>query len=474
MRNFLLVLTFLCGLAGFAQAPTIECDLMLCPYTNGTAEITNNQTYETYQWYYKYWFLNGEYEAIDGATSASFTYDWMTYDQALLKVVVTLNGQEYESNVLQVDSYAWTGLLVESSWTENEAYIHPDNGHFMICPGSSITNTVGSPYTNFQWYKDGEPIEGATQGTYLFTEAGTYNVVAAPESCPNSTSSSPDMIVELREDCTGDIAPVIIGDLMMCPWTEGTAFVSNHQGYETYQWYYKYWFLNDDYVAIEGATSANFTYDWYTYDQALLKLVTTRNGQTFESNVIQIDSYNWVGLLVESSYDEEQVYIHPDNGHFMMCPGSSITNSVGSPYISFQWYKDGEPIEGATQSTYVFTEPGAYRVVASPDVCPDSTTTGPEMIVELRDDCTAGTENPELKNNITLYPNPANSVLNVQLGNNVSAEGYAIYDVTGKQLTTGSLNGNLSSINIEGLATGSYLIKINGANGQATKLFVKQ
>ena len=288
MRNFLLILTFICSLVGFAQAPTIEGDLMLCPYTNGTAEITNNQTYETYQWYYKYWFLNGEYEAIDGATSASFTYDWMTYDQALLKVVVTLNGQEYESNTLQIDSYAWAGLLVESNWTENE------------------------------------------------------------------------------------------------------------------------------------------------------------------------------------------VYVHPDNGHFMMCPGSSITNSVGSPYISFQWYKDGEAIEGATESTYVFTEPGAYRVVASPDVCPDSTTTGPEMIVELRDDCTAGTENPELKNSITLYPNPASGVLNVQLGNNVSAEGYTIYDVTGKQLTTGSLNGNLSSINIEALAAGSYLIKVNGANGQATKLFVKQ
>lgn len=88
----------------------------------------------------------------------------------------------------------------------------------------------------------------------------------------------------------GQANPTLTGDTMLCPWTDGTAAVTNPI-YDSYQWYFKYWFLNDPFVAIEGATQSTFTYDWYTYDQALFYVKTTKDGEAYISDTLQIDSY---------------------------------------------------------------------------------------------------------------------------------------------------------------------------------------
>lgn len=480
MKFLLLIscwLTITCS--AFAQAPAIEGDVMLCPYTNGTATITTNQTYDTYQWYYKYWFLNDAYAAIDGATAASFTYDWYTYDQALLKVVVTSGGQTYESNAIQIDSYAWVGLDVMSEFND-AVTINQNDGSFLLCDGGAITNSIGSPYTIIQWYKNDVAVEGATGSTFVITEPGTYYATAAPGFCPNSVSNTLPLVVTVNPDCsTPEVtAPVIAGEnVMMCPWTTSTASVTNNQTYDTYQWYYKYWFTDDEFEAIDGATSATFDYDWYTYDQAIFKLVVTSGGQTFESNTIQIDSYNWVSLDFTLDFSEGVV---PDDATFsyLICEGDTITNTLPDLYsANIQWYRNDEPIEGANSQVYVITEPGTYYVSAGPGICPDpvnnSNTMANPVVVSWNPECTAGVHTPDT-NAFILYPNPANTVLNISLPDGKTAENYIIYDVTGKTLMQGALGDTTSAINIERLSAGNYFIKVSGQSLESTKLFIKQ
>jgi len=168
MKLFLLfTLCFTTAFSAMAQPPVIEGDVMLCPYTNGTANVTNDVTYTTYQWYSKYWFTDDPFVAIPNATSASFTYDWMTYDQSLLKLVVTLNGVELESNQIQIDSYQWASLLVSTTTSGN--VVRGEYPIYLMCEGGTLTNTVLSPYTNAQWYRDGVAIEGATNLSYTIT-----------------------------------------------------------------------------------------------------------------------------------------------------------------------------------------------------------------------------------------------------------------------------------------------------------------
>lgn len=381
MKLLLLVSCWL-GLtfSAFAQAPTIEGDIMLCPSFDsyGTATVIGDVTYDTYQWYSEPVYFSNGYEPIEGAIESSFTYDWYTYDVNHLKVVVTKDGETFESNVLLIDSYNWASLLIEHQYTETVVYQYETG--FYICEGDSIRNTVSSPYTVVQWYKDGEPIEGATAITYTITEPGVYRVVAAPAVCPMSTSTSPPIIVNANLNCNiENITPVIDGKKVLCAGETATASLTNGLEYDEYYWQVKRADV-DYYEDIEGANDPTFTYSAEEYATTTIQCVGKLNGLYYVSNEIEI---------------------------------------------------------------------------------------------ELDADCTASVNNPHATA-FTLYPNPANTVLNVNMSNGKNAESYIVYDVTGKTLLQGTLSGTASAINIEGLANGSYLIKVSGQNTQSTKMFIKQ
>ncbi|WP_284653305.1 T9SS type A sorting domain-containing protein [Flavobacterium terrisoli] len=271
-------------------------------------------------------------------------------------------------------------------------------------------------------------------------------------------------------------APQITGDLMLCPWTNGTATVTNPI-YDTYQWYSKYWFSSDPYVAIDGATQSSFTYDWYTYDQSLFKVVATLNGNTYESNVIQIDSYAWVGFTVGTEMNEF-VSINPNNGNMMLCPGGSFTASIFMPYDSgIQWYKNGTPIDGANEMNYLITGPGSYHVVAAPSFCPNSTSSNESLPIVVEEDtnCNLGVGNPNPNAAFTIYPNPTAATLYLSLSNDAHFTKYRIIDAAGKVLAENNLisGQNTAAINVNHLSAGFYLIQLQGENQTTVKRFIK-
>ncbi len=71
--------------------------------------------------------------------------------------------------------------------------------------------------------------------------------------------------------------------------------------------------------------------------------------------------------------------------------------------------------------------------------------------------------------NINLFPNPANNVLFVA---SKQALQYAVFDVLGKQLLSGTTTGN-SSVDIAALSKGMYFIRLTADGKQAVKRFVK-
>lgn len=270
--------------------------------------------------------------------------------------------------------------------------------------------------------------------------------------------------------------PVIEGDLMLCPDTNGTATVVN-QTYDTYQWYSKYWFTDDEYAPIEGATQQSFTYDWFTYDQSLFKVVVTLGDATLESNVLQLDSYAWSSLIVVSELNDF-VYTNLDNGNFMLCPGGSFNNTIGSPYdTNIQWFKDGSPIAGANQPSYEISEAGSYYVQGSPSFCPNSISNnqGYSLIVELDLNCTLANDNfTNLKDLVKIYPNPVASILTVDLGQDNNINSYSIIDASGKLLITKDvLSKSNTTIDVTGLSSGIYILKLASDSGKVFKKFVK-
>ena len=73
---------------------------------------------------------------------------------------------------------------------------------------------------------------------------------------------------------------------------------------------------------------------------------------------------------------------------------------------------------------------------------------------------------------INMYPNPAKSILNVELLDNREAT-YAIYNVLGQQVLNGSIN-RTATINVNTLANGLYIVKINDGQKELVERFIKE
>jgi len=271
----------------------------------------------------------------------------------------------------------------------------------------------------------------------------------------------------------GQANPTLTGDTMLCPWTDGTAAVTNPI-YDSYQWYFKYWFLNDPFVAIEGATQSTFTYDWYTYDQALFYVKTTKDGEAYISDTLQIDSYAWLPLEIMLEMGNN-VTFNPNTQNYELCRETSFTVHANNPPYDtlIQWYNNGTPITGATDATYEIGDAGSYYVEAAPSFCPGSlsSTAGIPINVVLVD-CGVGLGSPS-KDDFSIYPNPCFGQFN--LTNNQSSELICeIYSATGKLIKTFAAQPGENRIEINTLTSGIYLIKTNKSDhSHYQKIIVK-
>lgn len=74
-----------------------------------------------------------------------------------------------------------------------------------------------------------------------------------------------------------------------------------------------------------------------------------------------------------------------------------------------------------------------------------------------------------------MYPNPATNVVNITNRENMLVEQVTVYDINGKQLTTQNYNNETQiQLNVENLASGTYMLHIQTNAGLAVKKLVKQ
>jgi hypothetical protein len=86
--------------------------------------------------------------------------------------------------------------------------------------------------------------------------------------------------------------------------------------------------------------------------------------------------------------------------------------------------------------------------------------------------------NIENENEILLYPNPANHILNIKcLGNSSKNIHVVIFDILGKNILNqniSSTNNEAQSIDISHLPKGIYVVKITGDNFSVCKTITKE
>ena len=80
-----------------------------------------------------------------------------------------------------------------------------------------------------------------------------------------------------------------------------------------------------------------------------------------------------------------------------------------------------------------------------------------------------------LDNLISLYPNPANGSFNLQVGETITNSAYyAIYNISGKLVSTAPITATRTLVSVEGLASGVYIVKVQSNTiSQNMQLLIK-
>ncbi len=182
-----------------------------------------------------------------------------------------------------------------------------------------------------------------------------------------------------------------------------------------------------------------------------------------------------VKLTVNSTYikqvfDIAVVYESPAMPTFIN-NNDTLTSSSG---VGNQWYFEGEPIEDATDNTYIITEDGDYYVEVSNGF--DCVSVSDEKSLLVTNIPEIPKENNALQ--FKVYPNPNNGSFTIEIENFESEIfDYRIYDITGKLRQTGKLDSEEKIRNIEliDIADGVYFLQISSMKESYTrKLLIKK
>jgi hypothetical protein len=86
----------------------------------------------------------------------------------------------------------------------------------------------------------------------------------------------------------------------------------------------------------------------------------------------------------------------------------------------------------------------------------------------------AGIEEYLLSQSVSIAPNPANDLLNIQAKNENQIETISIYNLAGQLLIEKSVNENQTQIEIAALSGGMYIVKIQTQFGLIAKQIIVQ
>ncbi|MBO7630059.1 MAG: choice-of-anchor J domain-containing protein, partial [Bacteroidales bacterium] len=227
------------------------------------------------------------------------------------------------------------------------------------------------------------------------------------------------------------------------------------------------------------------------------------------------DGYNWDPTFLRDRVDDESGEGYCHNGSYGMISSASYINNVGaltpdnwliSPGITIpanyytatlSWYAKGQDAGYAEEYYAVYVSTNGANIGNFNTTLYEGETTGDwiqhtanlsayagqtiriafrhynvtDMFWLDLDDIsvtgTVGVEDHELS--ASIYPNPANNVLNINANCNIN--NVAVYNMMGQMVASYNVNDMNTQISTVNLANGVYTVKISTENGMSTQRF---
>ena len=304
-------------------------------------------------------------------------------------------------------------------------------------PTISANNTPAAPVltssssTGNQWYLNGNAISGETNTTLSITQAGTYKVQVQVNDCISDFSTDQSFVTQTIT--FGALADKVLGD---------TPF------------------------ALTGTASSGLP----------LSYTASSNKVSITSNQISLVSAGRVTITASQSGGIGFIQAASVNQSFCIRPAKpsiAISNTnpesptlTSSASAGNQWFLNDTAIAGATNTTLSVTQIGTYKVKVQIDDC----------VSDFSDDLAIVITGDIQKNtgSINIYPNPLTDWLTVKLGNSSGQKGIAIYQLTGKKMTSQQISTDEAGFYVADYTNGIYVVKITTGDAVSVIRFVKQ
>jgi hypothetical protein len=288
------------------------------------------------------------------------------------KVIVTLNGCSIRSDEEEIKKDESKKIEKPILSAGNNSKICEYGGEVALW----ITNTfVYSGKETYQWYKDGDILTGETGANLRITAVapfggGSYKVEVIDLGCAAVPSSEEEVKVQPGSTATTPVLAKIAGDKICGADGSVTLGFTNSEFNETtaYVWF-------KDRIVIPGATLPTLTVseagDYNAY--------VTHNGCAAYSLAIHVDKDPAATPVTKPEIMAgNNGVICETNGNVALW----ITNVDAT--VSYQWFRNGALIPGATAGYYEAAATGTYNVVAT----------------DANDDCSATSDGED----VTLQP----------------------------------------------------------------------
>jgi hypothetical protein len=356
------------------------------------------------QWYFQGNLLPGETnQTLNVDTDGDYT------------VVVTVSGcPSAPSAATSVDAHVRPGPAFLTA-----------GGPTTFCAGGSVTLQSNSA-TGIQWYLDGNPLPNPNNQNRTVSVGGTYTVTLNNQGCISNVSNS--IVVTVNPlPATPTATPG--GPTTFCAGGSVTLTSSAGSGNQ--------WFLNGN--PIGGATNTT-----YVANASGSYTVKTTDGNSCTSAAS-------AAVVVTVNPLPATPTITP-SGSAAFCTGGSVT-LTSSAASGNQWFLNGNPIGGATNTTYVANAAGSYTVK----------TTDVNSCTSAASAATVVTVNPNPDATITAPASvPSGSVGNVASVANAGAGATYTWGITNGTITGGT---GTNSITFTAGAVGTLTLNVTVTTG---------
>jgi hypothetical protein len=336
-----------------------------------------------------------------------------------------------------------------------------------LCASGSVSFTVGVSGTNltYQWRKNGTPIPGANGRVYKInsvatSDAGSYDVVITGPSNQTLTSSAAVLTVNALASITTQPS-----NLTVCAGQPANFSVGTTGTGLSYQW-------SKGGNVLPAATSATYA---------------IASAATADSGVYSVTIIGACGDTVSSS--TATLVVNPvttvtmDPVKVDVAHGQAATFTVvaSGSNLSYQWYKDGVAIPGATSATLEIPAvnegmEGFYYAVVGGD-CATDTSKAAKLTVDGLLSAPGGVTGSS-GGKLTVLPQPAHGLtrLQIELPSGVRGESVtsvALYDGAGRKVL--DLSGSYRQSGYSGaefdageLASGLYICRVESGSYSGT------